>query len=157
MDSPLFVLLPLAAILAFPIYAVLKGRSVARTALDSLVHGGFDPSEVFDMSDMIVAIDSTARQVAFVNISQWVFPRGMDPPIDRDSFSTRTTGVASLASISSVSSTAPLSVTISFCAPNCFNLSGDVEIAGTPQDALVLKKMLNALQAAISKHLSKEQ
>lgn len=103
---------------------VLKTKNNARAEYARLVAKGFSPSHTFDMSDEIIAFDNEHQQLALVNYERHVTPRGFDPPVDRDSFSVRSTDVFSFADIESISvkfSGNVAFVTVGFFQPNTIN------------------------------------
>lgn len=125
MNSPLILLIFPALLLAYPLYAVLRDKKRAKTSLEKIIEAGFEPSSVFEMMDLIVAIDRKNGKIALVDFSHTIHPRGMEPPVDRGSFSTRLTVVVPADEIDCLSvhfqSSGYIESTLIYKAPNRIN------------------------------------
>jgi hypothetical protein len=156
MNNVLLLFLPLALILAYPIYSVLTNRNKARSEFKKIIDTGFQPKILFDMSDSIIAVDSSARHIAFVNVGVFVHPRSKNPPIDRDSFTYHTTGVVPLSLIDAISVNYDDSpqvlnarVTVNLNAPNCFNTGGEINFHVSPNGLKQVEELSKQLPLVI--------
>lgn len=139
MDSPLFVLLPLAVIVVPALYLVLRAANKAKTSFQELVAQGFSPDAVFDLSDTIVALDMKMQQIALANVSLQVFPPG------KSSFSSRfniTEPFSKLEGLDVHLSPSLISLTIHFNAPNTFNSKLKMDFSTSPQSKSAVDQLM---------------
>lgn len=147
MNSPLLLLIFPAILLAYPIYAVLTNKKRNGIAFEAIVKSGFRPTDTFKMIDLTIAIDRINEKIALVDFDHLIIPRGMQNPVDRDSFSARTTEVILINEIECLKvnfqATGYIECILVFKAPNRINSSLKLEIPLRSNDEATARRLIS--------------
>lgn len=153
MNSPLLLLLFLAVLLAYPLYAVLTNQKRAKNGLAKLVAEGFRPTETFHMTDMIISVDKVGCRVAFIDFDHFIIPRGMSPPVDRGSFSIRKTEVVDFNDLERlevrIGTTQTIEIVLHYNAPNRINSTKKLGISLVSNDLRRVEKFAATLPSEL--------
>lgn len=142
----LLLIVPWALILAYPIYAVIRDSRRAKEEFSRLSHSDFRAAHIFNFSDTIIALDQGRAAVAFTELLTTVYPRAMNPPIDRDSYFYRANAIIPISHIDSIElfihKKAWASINVKFNQPNKINGTLELSFRLSGYDENKMKQML---------------